>query len=275
MKESKFLEQSVKQGYHQNFVIDYTLPSASVGLNSVTWEKQKHFSGGFPFGFVAFDTKLSYIFNHLNIYISYQQPDPLTKAYHIVQFAVEPMSIAESAEGPACVPNEHMEGHRIEQNQMIYATGEIVYTYDVIWIYSDVSWSNRWEIYLSEDHLVPIQVHVYSILNSALVLGILFVIVLVIWICRLRKAAKLTPLSRGDDEEGDDEEDNDNMEVDLDKESVRDEFVIVPVSRQAIADALEGADQFYERQLLTKLLSSHVSSKIGCDFEDWVIESAS
>ena len=59
------LRLHIKYGYHNNWIID-NLPSAAVGLNAATGEKQKHYAGGFPIGFIASDTKLPYIFRTIS-----------------------------------------------------------------------------------------------------------------------------------------------------------------------------------------------------------------
>ena len=124
----------------------------------------------------------AYLHNHVNIHIYY---NPHDRGYRIVGFAVEPMSIAhefqggydwdgESKEGwtkplASCDPSVHMERTMIQKNQMVQPDAKVLFTYDVQWRESPVAWSSRWDIYLNEDHLVPAQVHWYSITNSILV----------------------------------------------------------------------------------------------------------
>jgi transmembrane 9 superfamily protein 2/4 len=55
-----------KYGYHNNCIID-NLPSAAVGLSPSTGEKQKHYAGGFPIGFVSSDTHKPFIYKITSI----------------------------------------------------------------------------------------------------------------------------------------------------------------------------------------------------------------
>ena len=213
-------QRLVQQGYHYNHFVDNSLPSAAIGWHPHIHDFiQKRYSGGFPIGFVSQqqDSKDAYIFNHLNIYIDYyrhQEDDSSNndnekKNYQVVGFGVEPLSIGYSFIGPGgddeatCsdAPSNDYHWHRdaITQNQIVQENVTIKFTYDVIWRPSDVEWSNRWDIYLSEDHLVPAQVHQYSIANSAFTIVVMVVIVLVIWIRRIRHAAKFTPVSSEDE----------------------------------------------------------------------------
>ena len=80
----------------------------------------------------------------------------------------------------------------------------ILYTYDVIWRESQVGWSSRWDVYLNEDHLVPAQVHWYSITNSILVVLFLSLLIVSILVRNLRRdIAGYNALSMlAEDEEG-------------------------------------------------------------------------
>jgi transmembrane 9 superfamily protein 2/4 len=221
--EAAKMRLHIKYGYHNNWIID-NLPSAAVGLNVATGEKQKHYAGGFPIGFIASDTKQPYIFNHVNIVIDYHQRDPKVDTYRVVGFAVEPMSIAHKFQGgydwdgksnegmskplSTCPPNSHMDRSKIEENQVVEPDAKIMFTYDVAWKPSDVAWSSRWDIYLSEDHLVPAQVHWYSITNSILVVLFLSLLVISILVRNLRRdIAAYNALAALADEEQDEEMD--------------------------------------------------------------------
>jgi transmembrane 9 superfamily protein 2/4 len=174
------LRMHIKDGYHNNWILD-NLPSAAIGVNKASGERQERFTGGFPIGFIDTATEISYIYNHVNIFVHYRST---ADGDSIVHFAVEPMSIAHefqlgyewdgySPEGYAnplftCDYEKHMERTQIKKNQVVEPGGRIIYTYDVVWKESDVAWSSRWDIYLSEDRLVPAQVH-WRFINFVLV----------------------------------------------------------------------------------------------------------
>lgn len=188
----KNLKMHIKYGYHNNWIID-NLPSAALGLSDKGY-KLKHYAGGFPIGLVDIASKNYFIFNHVNIHIDYHQVEGLDDKYRVVGFSVEPVSIqhgfannfqwdGKSPEGhrkplATCpntgvhVPSEHAFGPQIVEEGT-----PILFTYDVLWNPSSVEWASRWDVYLTEDNMVPAKVHWYSITNSILV--VLFLSLLV------------------------------------------------------------------------------------------------
>jgi len=192
------LKLHIKYGYHNNWIID-NLPSAAIGLGQ-KGEQRKRYAGGFPIGFTATDNGLPYIYNHVNINIDYH---PYELGYRVVGFAVEPLSVAHrfqggykwvenSAEGMAkpletCSTTSHLSRDDIALSQLVKEEENIIFTYDVIWHESPIEWSSRWDVYLSEDHLVPAQVHWYSITNSILVVLFLSLLVISILVRNLRR----------------------------------------------------------------------------------------
>lgn len=233
----------IRYGYHNNWIID-NLPSAAIGINANTGKKQAHYAGGFPIGFMPkpsakeikeikkrkdrrakIESLDAYIFNHVNIYIDYHQYDVSKEEYRVVGFAVEPMSVkheflggyewnAVDPEGwtkdlQGCsAATGHMDRNNIRQSQIIKEGEKILFTYDVQWRPSDVAWSSRWDIYLTEDHLVPAQVHWYSITNSILVVIFLSLLVISMLVRNLRRdIAAYNALAALADEEKDEDMD--------------------------------------------------------------------
>lgn len=191
--ETSNFQMHIRYGYHNNWIID-NLPSAALGLSEKGY-KLKHYAGGFPIGVVDASVKKYYIFNHVNINIDYHQVEGAEQEeYRVVGFSVEPISIkhkfadrfewdGESVEGfrkplSSCpkagthMPSEHPHGP-----QVVHEGEPIIFTYDVLWNPSEVEWASRWDIYLSEDNMVPAKVHWYSITNSILVVVFLSVLI--------------------------------------------------------------------------------------------------
>jgi transmembrane 9 superfamily protein 2/4 len=192
------LKLHVKYGYHNNWIID-NLPSAAIGLGQ-KGEPRKRYAGGFPIGFIATDNGLPYVYNHVNINIEYH---PYEMGYRVVGFAVEPLSVAHKFQGNyawlnnaskglakplhTCSTTQHLVRDDISLSQLVEEGEAVIYTYDVIWHETNVEWSSRWDVYLSEDHLVPAQVHWYSITNSILVVLFLSLLVVSILVRNLRR----------------------------------------------------------------------------------------
>lgn len=227
--EAAKLRLHIKYGYHHNWIID-NLPSAAIGIGKEGEEKRRY-AGGFPIGFLSADDKMPYIYNHVNIHVDYHNkvdasnPDGPTSGHRVVGFAVEPLSVKHqfkagyewdgmSQEGfqkplDTCSSGSHLSRDDIQNSQIVKPNEDILFTYDVLWVERpDIEWSSRWDIYLSEDHLVPAQVHWYSITNSFLVVLFLSLLVISILVRNLRRdIAAYNALSALADEERDEDVD--------------------------------------------------------------------
>lgn len=152
----------IQYGYHNNWIID-NLPSAALGIDAHGDEK-KRYAGGFPIGFMSADTKLPYIYNHVNIHVDYHANED--GGYSVVGFAVEPLSVKHEFEGSykwdgfsdegkkkklkTCPKDGHLSRDSIKLSQIVKPDETILYTYDVVWEPSDIEWTSRWDIYLNE-----------------------------------------------------------------------------------------------------------------------------
>ncbi len=221
-EQAKRLFKHIKNGYHNNWIID-NMPSASILREKGTGDEMLHYAGGFPIGFM--DNKKPYINNHVNIHIDYHQYDPQTDDYRVVGFSVEPLSVGHKFGGNYKWDGKSEEGKKKQlsscpgkgkhflpsdvKNSQVVAPGEtIIFTYDVFWNHSDVAWTSRWDIYLNEDHLVPAKVHWYSITNSILVVVFLSFLVVSMLVRNLRRdIAAYNALATLADEEADEDSD--------------------------------------------------------------------
>jgi transmembrane 9 superfamily protein 2/4 len=197
--EAAKMRLHIKYDYHNNWIID-NLPSAAIGMGK-TGEEKKRYAGGFPIGFMGPDNGLPYIYNHVNIHVQYHTV--ADEGNRVVGFAVEPLSIKHEFEGKyewdgvskdglkkkltTCPNKKHLSRNDISNSQVVKPGESILFTYDVLWEESDQEWSSRWDVYLSEDHLVPAQVHWYSITNSILVVLFLSLLVISILVRNLRR----------------------------------------------------------------------------------------
>lgn len=219
--EATRLAKHIKYGYHNNWIID-NLPSANVAVSGGM--TQKHYAGGFPIGFIDPDQNNAYVFNHVKIIIDYH---PRDDGYRVVGFAVEPTSVKHrfpagyewdglTMEGfsksletcPSSASADFITQDTVETPQIVKPAESILYTYDVIWRESEIAWSSRWDVYLTEDHFVPPQVHWYSITNSILVVLFLSLVVISVLVRNLRRdISAYNTLAGLADEENDEEED--------------------------------------------------------------------
>lgn len=51
--------------------------------------------------------------------------------------------------------------------QTVEEAGEVIYTYDVEWRQSDVTWSHRWDVYFTGNP--DDEIHYFSIVNSLMI----------------------------------------------------------------------------------------------------------
>ena len=196
-KEADTLSWYIQLGYHYNFLLD-DLPAAVMPF-SYSGDVVRQYAGGLPIGFWDNDLQQFYVYNHLQFVIDYyinEEPKgtiPRAKGkndsdddktrHSIVSFAVWPMSVEhrfsnDKSKPFTCPTVGPLQKESIARNQIIQSNMTLVYTYDVVWKRSEVQWSSRWDVYLSEDYLVPDKVHWYSIFNSCIVvLGMLACIV--------------------------------------------------------------------------------------------------
>jgi len=225
--QARSLQTHIKHGYHNNWIIDnlpsaslglsetgrkmvhfaggfplgFTLPKPGMDAQ-VQSHNMDHEKYTVSRNFWA--TEDVFVYNHFNIVLDFHRPSGQPNGFRVVGFAVEPMSVnhrfvdgfqwdGKSNEGyttplqtcPNGVP--HMSENYIQQPQVVEEGQSIIYTYDVIFIESPIPWASRWDLYLSEDHMVPAQVHWYSITNSILVVLFLSVILISILLRSLRR----------------------------------------------------------------------------------------
>jgi transmembrane 9 superfamily protein 2/4 len=203
--------KAIRKNYHNNWIVD-NLNAASKVEDDKTVSTR--YWQGFPIGFIAEDTKLAYIYNHVNIEIMYHPVETEEGKYRIVRFTVEPFSIKheydisteEDPTDEAFLPKSEKITNPIEsckpgsQVHTTYdmianagvrpqeASGKVLFTYDVIWTENrDLKWASRWDIYLSMDNAVPAKVHWLSIANSLVIVFVLSTMIIAILVRNLHR----------------------------------------------------------------------------------------
>lgn len=198
--EGALLNKHIHHSYHHNWIID-NLPGAALAWTE-EGKRQKHYAGGFPIGYID-DENQKKVYNHVNINIDYHQVVEGEDGYRVVAFAVEPYSTKHkfsndyvwdgvNSEGyrkplESCSTNRLFTNDDVVEAQGIALGENIIYSYGVTWSESDVEWASRWDVYLSEDHMVSARVHWYSIINSILVVLFLSGLVANVLVRNLRK----------------------------------------------------------------------------------------
>ena len=214
-EQANKLSFHIQNAYHHNWKL-HNLPAANMATSNGA--VMQHYAGGFPVGFGDINRKNFYVYNHAKLVVHYFTSD---KGYRIVGFAVEPLSIKhrfqagytwdqlKQDEGQnmhletcsSSTDSESITRDTVDFLQIVDAGEQILFTYDVYLVKSEVEWSQRWEIYLTEDNLVPDMVHIYSIVNSISVATFLSVVVSCILVRNLKR---YMASSRGRSEDDDD-----------------------------------------------------------------------
>jgi len=162
---------------------------------------------GYPVGFKAPPSFTGlkqdeyYLYNHLRFTITYNK-DPSFEGVRIVGFDVHPVSINHEFEDEVktdskldtCDPDQREKvindpasylALRMSDGEATNKALDVVYSYEVEWLKSSLSWSDRWDIYLvgSPDD----EVHYFAIVNSLMIVIFLSGAIATVLLRTLRK----------------------------------------------------------------------------------------
>jgi len=199
--------RAIHSDYHHNWIVDNLNAASKMEDDSTIatsyWQ-------GFPIGYE--EGKESYINNHVNIEIMYH---PVETGYRVVRFTIEPFSIHHDFDSDlgdddedgssgnsrkdvtmnnpitSCIKDseKHTNYDMINSSghEPQHAHGKVLFTYDVLWIESDLHWASRWDIYLTMDHAVSAKVHWMSIFHSLIAVIFLTSMVALLLVRSLRR----------------------------------------------------------------------------------------
>jgi transmembrane 9 superfamily protein 2/4 len=230
--------KAVRKEYHNNWIVD-NLSAASKVEDDATITTR--YWQGFPVGFIAEDSHLAYVHNHVNIEIMYHPVEDEVGKYRVVRFTAEPFSISHdfvpiddaeeditqgddaipkmvewaTIKSPvaSCNPNVPIAERSHTNYEMVtdigrepqLASGKVLFTYDVHWEENyDLHWASRWDIYLSMDNAIPAKVHWLSIANSLVIVCVLSAMIVAILLRNLRQDLARYNRLATDEEKADD-----------------------------------------------------------------------
>ncbi|URD93254.1 transmembrane 9 superfamily member [Musa troglodytarum] len=203
--EVKLLKQRTHDLYQVNMILDnlpvrrFTEPNGVV----IQWT-------GFPVGYIPSGSSEAYIINHLKFKVlvhEYEgrgtqimttgeegmgmitETDGKNSGYEIVGFEVVPCSVKRDPEAMLKLNmydkvdsvNCPLE---LDKSQTIREQERISFTYEVVFVKSDIRWPSRWDAYLK---MGGARVHWFSIMNSLMVIFFLAGIVFVIFLRTVRR----------------------------------------------------------------------------------------
>ncbi|XP_039164165.1 transmembrane 9 superfamily member 8-like [Eucalyptus grandis] len=173
-KQTKDLKEKIADYYLVNMILD-NLPVV-VPL----WRSEQHPTPVYQLGFhvglksqYAGSKEKYFIYNHLAFAVKFHR-DAETDLARVVGFEVKPFSVKHEYEGTwnentrltTCDPHARDTVVNANSLQEVEESKEIIFTYDVEFLESDVKWASRWDTYLlmSDD-----QIHWFSIVNSLMI----------------------------------------------------------------------------------------------------------
>lgn len=169
----------------------------------------KTYERGYPVGFRASlegQTEIKFfLHNHLRYTILYHK-DAETDLARIVGFEVEPFSVKHTYEGAwdksspvldTCNPGRMTFVTHNLPPQPVADGAEVVFSYDVRFVASEVKWASRWDTYLL---MMDDQIHWFSIINSVMIVLFLSGMVAMIMLRTVaRDITKYNQLESADD----------------------------------------------------------------------------
>jgi len=189
--QKQALSQRVRQDYRVHMIMD-NLPAATKMIAELPdGSKKDMYDRGFRLGFLGSkdipgtEPGKPYVNNHLRFIVKYHKSE-LYAGSRIVGFEVEAYSVKHSYDGTwhDKEPKLTSVPLRPDLPPMPAWAPEVIFTYDVVWEYSDIAWASRWDLYL---YMGDDQVHWFSILNSLVIVLLLSGIVAMIMVRTLRR----------------------------------------------------------------------------------------
>ena len=138
----KLYKNLIKRRYLTNWVVD-KLPPGLIIFDKETKKTSINYSYGIPLGFYI-DNKY-YVYNHLQFHILLNKIDE--EKFNIVGFNVLPMSIKHKKNKPNCQKDSKKLLKNFDLPLQPLEEGNILFTYDVIFEDSDVTFASRWDHY--------------------------------------------------------------------------------------------------------------------------------
>eukprot|EP01028_Stygiella_incarcerata_P004183 TRINITY_DN1888_c0_g1_i1.p1 TRINITY_DN1888_c0_g1~~TRINITY_DN1888_c0_g1_i1.p1 ORF type:complete len:645 (-),score=130.72 TRINITY_DN1888_c0_g1_i1:1528-3462(-) len=198
----------IKEEYHVELLLD-DLPVSVAKEALIDGKWKTYYELGFPLGFAGDPAVYPgsqkgryYVNNHLMFQIHYHKEGEEGSS-RIVGFQVVPKSVSHFYDPMDSYPLHYScpfkENAKLAP-QSVDDTDEIVWTYEVQWVPSNVKWASRWDLYMK---IGDSNIRWFSILNSLMVILFLSAAVAVVLVRTLRR-----DLARFQDQEDEDDFDS-------------------------------------------------------------------
>lgn len=178
--DHKKVKWSIEKEYGINWILDGLPVGNAKTINSFDSKPTLvvKYSGGIPLGYVDQETNETYIYNHYRIYIG------LSNMTNIVSFEIEPLSLKQNSTDVVCISNKETNvfEYMNKEHQLLTQGEKILFTYDVIFTPSGISYGDRFNNYKRGNN----QVHWVGFANS----NVLILVLTIVTICLFTRALR-------------------------------------------------------------------------------------
>ena len=176
-KNVKLIQKLIRRRYFTNWILD-KLPAGLILYNKETKQTSLKYFNGIPLGYQKNGTY--YIYNHYQFHILLNKIDD--EKYNVVGFNILPLSIKHNHQQRVCAKDSKDILENLEKDEQPLEEGNILFTYDVIFEYSDITFASRWDHYKT----TTAGIHWTGIIISEILIIIISVIIVFILCKNLR-----------------------------------------------------------------------------------------
>ena len=142
-KTVNLIKKLIRRRYFTNWIVD-KLPAGLIFYNEETKQTSIQYFNGIPLGYHK--NGVFYIYNHYQFHILLNKIEDDDR-YNVVGFNIMPMSIKHNKEEAICAKDLKSVLKNLEQDPQPLVEGNILFTYDVLFEYSDITLASRWDHY--------------------------------------------------------------------------------------------------------------------------------
>ena len=141
-KTINLIKKLIRRRYFTNWVVD-KLPAGLILYNKETKQTSLKYFNGIPLGYL--ENGVFYIYNHYQFHILLNKIEE--DRFNVVGFNILPISIKHNKDVAVCAKDEKSILENLEKEPQPLVEGNILFTYDVVYEYSDITLASRWDHY--------------------------------------------------------------------------------------------------------------------------------
>ena len=173
-KTVNLIKKLIKRRYFTNWIVD-KLPAGLLLFNKESRQTSLKYFNGIPLGYI--DNGVFYIYNHYQFHILLNKIDD--DKFNVVGFNIMPISMKHNKEQEVCAKDEKSVMENLEKEPQPLVEGNILFTYDVVFEHSDITFASRWDHYKT----TRAGIHWAGIVISEVIIVIISAIIVIV-LCR-------------------------------------------------------------------------------------------